>query len=603
MGRRVCIAGSLAALAAFLASPELATGAPNPLGLECVPREELRECSGLVESWDGIPLDTTVVLPEGRSRNLPLVALVHGFGNSKYEYLDSASEAYTGNAFTWARRGYAVLAHTARGLWGSCGMPEARLANPVPCADGYIHLADVRFEVRDTQELIGQLVDQGVADSDRIGATGDSYGGGQSLMMAALRDRIMLPSGEYAPWRTPEGTQIQLAAAAPVIPWTDLVTAAAPNGSVSSTRPTSRKRATTPVGVEKASVVNAIFAAAQFAVGPGQPVGEPFVPGRPMGYLSSTDPEADVGGWVARTSQGEPYDDEYAQSIVDLLADYHSAYYLRADRPPAPLFLSAGFTDDLFPADETLRFANRTRRKFPDLPLSVLLGDFGHQRAANKPAERDRLVAAIDDWFAHHVRGDGVKPAEGVRATTQVCPRSGPVGRTFRAASFARLARARRQKLFVDPATVTSSGGDPDVGTAIDPVAGMGDGCVKTERSEAPGTARYRLKGAGTKAFTLIGAPALRARLGLGGAEPGIPQLDARLWDVAPDGTQQLVARGLYRPFEGRNRWELHPNGWRFRPGHAAELELLGQDAPYARPSNEAFQVDVERLRVTLPTR
>ncbi|MDQ3729222.1 MAG: hypothetical protein M3355_06485 [Actinomycetota bacterium] len=605
MGRRAWSVGPIAALAAVSLWPSAASAAPDPLGLDCVAVEELRQCSGLAESWDGIPLDTTVVLPPGPVKDLPLVALVHGFGNSKYEYLDPASEAYTGNAFTWARRGYAVLVHTARGLWGSCGTPESRLASPVACADGYIHLADVRYEVRDTQELIGELVDEGVADPKRIGATGDSYGGGQSLMMAALRDRIMLPDGTYTPWLTPAGTPLRLAAAAPVIPWTDLVTAAAPNGSVSSTRRTSRRRATTPVGVEKASVVNAIYAAAQFAVGPGQPVGEPFIPGRPMGYLApaGTDPEADVGGWVARTTQGEPYDEPYARSIVDLLADYHSAYYLKADRPPPPLFLSAGMTDDLFPADETLRFANRTRRKFPDLPLGVMLGDFGHQRAANKPAERDRLLAAIDDWFARYVRGNGAKPREGVWATTQLCPRSGPAGRTFHARSFAALARSKRVRRFTEPATVTSDSGDPAVAAAIDPVSGMGDGCVQTQRSEAPGTARYELKATGRRGFTLLGAPILRGRLGLGGAEPGIPQLDARLWDVAPDGTQQLVARGLYRPAEGRNRWELHPNGWRFRRGHIAELELLGQDAPYARPSNGNFEVEVKRLRVTLPTR
>ena len=605
MGRRVCTLGLLAASAAIGLCPGPALAAPEPLGLDCAALEELRECTGLAESWDGLPLDTTVLLPPGRAKDLPLVALVHGFGNSKYEYLDPASEAYTGNAFTWARRGYAVLVHTARGLWGSCGTPESRLASPVACAGGYLHLADVRFEVRDTQELIGALVDQGIADGKRIGATGDSYGGGQSLMMAALRDRIMLTDGSYAPWTSPGGKPIRLAAAAPVIPWTDLVTAAAPNGSVSSTRRTSRARATSPVGVEKASVVNAIYAAAQFAVGPGQPIGEPFIPGRPMGFVAppGLDPEADVGGWVARTTEGEPYDDAYARSIVDLLADYHSAYYLKADRPPAPLFLSAGFTDDLFPADETLRFANRTRRKFPAAPLSVMLGDFGHQRASNKPAERERLLMSIENWFAHYVRGDGESPAHGVEATTQRCPRAGRPGRTFRAGSFAALARDKRLRRFNDAATVTSAGGDPDVAAAIDPVAGMGDGCVETTRSEAPGTARYELKRAKGRAMTLIGAPVLRARLGLGGAQPGIPQLNARLWDVAPNGTQRLVARGLYRPFEGKNRWELHPNGWRFKRGHAAELELLGQDAPYARPSNGAFEVEVERLRVKLPTR
>jgi dienelactone hydrolase len=579
--------------------------AAEPLGLDCAPQDELRECSGLVDSWDGIPLDATVVLPPGRAKNLPLVTLVHGFGNSKYEYLDPASEAYTGNAYTWARRGYAVLIHTARGLWGSCGTPEARLASAVACVGGYLHLADVRYEVRDTQELIAELVDEGIADPGRIGVTGDSYGGGQSLMMAALDDRIMLPDGSYAPWRSPEGTPISLAGAAPVIPWTDLVSAAAPNGSVSSTRRTSRERATTPVGVEKASVVNAIFLAAEFAIGPGQPIGEPFVPGRPMGFISplGTDPEADVAGWVTRTNLGEPYDDAEAHAIVDLLADYHSAYYLRADRPPPPLFLAAGTTDDLFPADETLRFANRTRRKFPRLPLSVMLGDFGHQRAANKPAERERLLAAIDEWFARYVRGDGEKPEEGVAATMQRCPRDGKVGRTFHGRTFASLARRKLTRRYPELATVTSTSGDPQVALAIDPATGMGDGCVTTQRSEAAGTARYELKAAGKRAITMIGAPRLRARLGLGGATPGTPQLIARLWDVAPGGTQQLVARAFYRPAEGRNRWELHPNGWRFKRDHAAELELLGQEAPYARPSNGAFEVDVERLRVTLPLR
>ncbi len=117
----------------------------------------------------------------------------------KYEYLNPDETAYTDNAYAWARDGYAVLTYTARGLWGSCGTPEARLANPAACADGYIHLADIRYEVRDTQELIGRLVDDGAADPRRIGVTGDSYGGGQTLMLAALRDRVMLPDGSLVP--------------------------------------------------------------------------------------------------------------------------------------------------------------------------------------------------------------------------------------------------------------------------------------------------------------------------------------------------------------------------------------------------------------------
>ena len=205
--------------------------AAEPLGLsDCEAMRGLQVCSGLVPTWDGVPLDTTVTLPAPAARKLPLVVEIHGFGNSKYEYLDPASAAYTDNAFAWARRGYAVLTYTARGLWGSCGTPDSRLANPAACARGYIHLADTRYEVRDTQTLIGRLVDEGIADPRRIGVTGDSYGGGQSMALAALSDRMMLPDGRLVAWRSPGGTRLRIAAAAPVIPWTDLIGAIAPNG-------------------------------------------------------------------------------------------------------------------------------------------------------------------------------------------------------------------------------------------------------------------------------------------------------------------------------------------------------------------------------------
>jgi len=227
-------AAALVACALALAATESASAAtPAPLGLsDCKSTQGTYQCSGLAKTWDGVPLDTTVTLPSAHAGNLPLVVELHGFGNSKYEYLDPSSTAYTDNAYDWARDGYAVLTYTARGLWGSCGTPESRAANPVDCADGYIHLADARYEVRDTQTLIGRLVDEGVANARRVGVTGDSYGGGQSFMLAALRNRVMLPSGKLVRWRSPDGTPLRIAAAAPVIPWTDLIYAAAPNGQI-----------------------------------------------------------------------------------------------------------------------------------------------------------------------------------------------------------------------------------------------------------------------------------------------------------------------------------------------------------------------------------
>src|SRR4029453_3033573 len=85
---------------------------------------------------------------------------------------------------------------------------------------------------------------------------------------------------------------------------------------------------------------------------------------------------------------------------------------------------------------------------------------------------------------------------------------------------------------------------------------------------------------------------------------PAYAQVAARLWDVAPDGTQALVTHALYRPrIDGsaEDVFQLHPNAWRFRAGHIAKLELLGQSSPYGRASSGDFAVTVTKLELRLP--
>ena len=78
-----------------------------------------------------------------------------------------------------------------------------------------------------------------------------------------------------------------------------------------------------------------------------------------------------------------------------------------------------------------------------------------------------------------------------------------------------------------------------------------------------------------------------------------------RLLDVAPSGSETLVARGLYRPdvttSATRQLFQLHPGGWHFASGHTAKLELLTSDSPYARPSNGQSPVLVSNLQLRLP--
>jgi len=42
------------------------------------------------------------------------------------------------------------------------------------------------------------------------------------MALAALRNRIMVEDGSLKRWKSPDGTKLSLAAAAPEIPWTDL---------------------------------------------------------------------------------------------------------------------------------------------------------------------------------------------------------------------------------------------------------------------------------------------------------------------------------------------------------------------------------------------
>jgi X-Pro dipeptidyl-peptidase (S15 family) len=140
--------------------------------------------------------------------------MLHGYGGSKTDYErtrpqgdDPVSDTlYHWNNNFFAKRGYAVVNYTARGFGRSCG----KSGNPTapPCSDhrSYLHLADQRWEARDTQYLLGKLADQSVTRRRAIGVTGiSSYGGGQSTELAYLRDRIRRPDGTFAPWRSPGG--------------------------------------------------------------------------------------------------------------------------------------------------------------------------------------------------------------------------------------------------------------------------------------------------------------------------------------------------------------------------------------------------------------
>ena len=553
--------------------------------VDCHPDGTIRFCGedpSTVATWDGVPIDVNVALPSlpasGDDRPYPLLMMFHGWGGSKLG-IESMRR--------WAERGYAVFSMSDRGFGESCGATAANRLEP-ECAAGYIRLMDTRYEVRDAQEFAGRLVDEGVARPDAIGATGGSYGGGISMALAALRNRKMLPDGSLVRWSSPGGTRLSLAAAAPEIPWTDLANSLMPNGHTLDYVADAPYLARDRIGVMKQSFVSGLFAA-------GAATGTYAPPG--------TDPDADVTSWFALINAGEPYDSNpLAVDLVDEITTHHSSYYIDDSIAPAPLLISNGWTDDLFPPDEALRFYNRTRAEHPGADLGLFFLDYGHQRGQNRDGDTAVLAARHRIWFAHYLKGRGPAPELGVSALLTTCDPAGPEARSsalYEAPSWAALAPGEVR--LRAPAAKTLAATSADLaGPAFDPIAG-GGACATADGADQVGTASYRLP-AGHPRYTLLGSPTVVADI----ASPGPnSHLAARLLDVAPDGSETLVARGLYRPRVGatatRQVFQLHADGWRFARGHVAKLELLPADSPYGRASNGQLPITVSDLQLRLP--
>jgi hypothetical protein len=465
----------------------------------------------------------------------------------------------------------------ARGFGRSCGKASAGTPDCL-ARKSYVHLADQRWEARDVQHLLGLLADQSVSDPAALGATGISYGGGQSIELAYLRDRIRREDGSFAPWRSPSGRPLAIRAAYPRWPWSDLVESLTPNG----------REGDDPLGIMKESWVTALLGAGAAA---GVYCGTP--PRPPV----CTDPSADLPRWYARIQAGEPYGAD-ARAIAEEIRSFHQGHGITG-RTPAPMLLQSGWTDDLFPPKESIRAYEDSRGRGGWAAMQ--LGDLGHFRGSNKENADRRFNDDGSAFFDRWLRGGSGGPDDGeVTAFTQTCPRDAPAGGPFEAPSYTSLARGAVTFGSPAPQVVASAGGNPLTGVAFDPVAGGGDACRETAEETAPGTAV--VVGPESRGYTLLGLPTVTARIATTGR---FGQLDSRLWDVSPDGRQRLISRGAYRLRDGQSGpivLQLHGNGWCFAPGHRPKLELLGEDEPFLRPSNGAFTVRVSELGVALPT-
>jgi hypothetical protein len=386
---------------------------------------------------------------------------------------------------------------------------------------------------------------------------------------------------------------MELAASAPIVPPSDFAYALVPNGRTLDYALDAPY--TEPFGVMKAGIINGLL-----------PSGDNF-----SGDNGPVQPTWDIRGWKTMMEAGEPYGTEaLAQFMVDEMTSHHSAYYIDDSVKPSPLLIAEGFTDDLFPIDEALRYYNRTMATHPTADISMLFADIGHPRAPlsgenaqGRPADKELGFQRVEGWFEWYLKGEGSKPVNGVEVKTQVCPYTEPSGGPFTGPDWPAMSPGELR--LTDPAArvIESDAGSDSVASEFSILA---DSCKQKTVTPEPGTLTYSFGTVPAGGVTLMGAPTVISRMSV--PNGGDSQVAARLWEISRQGKQRLIARGVYRPdATGSQVFQLHGNAYKFEEGTQIQLQLLPKDGSnipitsYVRPSNDQQDVTVSDVEIRLP--
>ncbi len=602
-------------------------------GYEGLPAKTTPDPGAGADEDGNIALDVDVSLPDPSlnpppPKGYPLIVMMHGCCSGKKSdweapTIDVGGEKWHYSNAWFAARGYVVLTYTARGFVNR----ENRGST------GETQLDSRLYEINDYQYLAGLLADDPYFNVNprKVVVTGGSYGGGFSWL--ALTDPT---------WTSPGGTSMRLAAAAPKYGWTDLVYSLVPTGKHYRKRlpAIDGRDSLEPLGFPKKSIVAGLYAAGNAAA-----VDHTTFPEwihEAFSCLESSDPY-ETNPLCLRTVT------EIAQSFInDRSAYYQNDFFAGlADGSirPAPVFSASTLTDPLFTSVENRRMVERLKATVRNYPVQEDYGDYQHftQNKAKEwgdvcgedrhvcrysdypggdlnaaPSDRKRLgvTTRLNRFIDFYARPPGnpspPRPRFDVRAALQICPNnadSSPYpadepGRRFAARTFNALAP---NTLLVDAsgAQTTTSDAEPNQhALRAEPITNErtnGNRCVVETTPAGEGVATYESEPL-PRSFTMMGRT--RVRVPHTGTGSGV-QLNARLYDVFPDGTAVMIDRGVRR-VESPNQitvFDLHGNGWQLRKGHRVRIELAQDDDPYMKHSTQPSTLTLDGVRLRIPIR
>jgi hypothetical protein len=289
--------------------------------------------------------------------------------------------------------------------------------------------------------------------------------------------------------------------------------------------------------------------------------------------------------------------------------------------------------------------SNRLQQTVPDYPIQQYFGDYEHfvqnkakewgdicganrhvcnfadypggdVNAAPNGLLRTGVTTRLNRFIDYYTRpsGDPAPPAPkfDVTASLQICPQNATAehpadepGDTYTASRFDRLA-PYKLRFGVSGDQQTTNDADPNPhATASDPITNAilnGGRCPLGTTPAGPGVAVYDSAPLAEDA-TMIGATTLSIDYDATSAA-GL-QLNARLYDVFPDGTSVMVDRGVRRVTQasGVETYELHGNGWRFPAGHKIRVEVAQDDALYVKASVQPSTTTIHAVHLIIPVR
>lgn len=620
-----------------------------------------------------IALDTDVSLPTTAppAGGYPMVVMMHGCcsGNrTSWEgnRFDETGEKWHYSNAWFASRGYVVINYTARGFVN--GQNDG--------STGETQLDSRSFEVNDFQALACNVLDTandpiaannfddvtGVDSSvnpQEVVVTGGSYGGGFSWL------NLTDPKWQCNADTGANGTNMQLAAAAPKYGWTDLAYTLVPNG-IHSALPTNLPATNgcdtgpkdlngvdcpgtlTPIGMPKTSIVGVLY----------------LTGNNPNGDHTTFSPDITESFTCLQGTYPLEANPACARTLDVILPEFlreRSAYYqndffanIIGDASyRIPIFNAGTLTDPLFPAYENRRMANRLLAAVPTYPIKQYYGDYQHF-VQNKAKEWGDLCGAdhhvcnladhggfaginsdpgtlfrrgvttrlnrfIDNYAGPAGGYTGVPAgdtAPDVTASLQVCgsdnafgvPGDEPGPTVGPAATFEALAPNALTAEMPGVQETTSKVLPNSHAANSDPVANFlsnSGTCPAATDVAGVGVASYSTDPLPSQ-VTMVGATKVTVDFTTSPASPLGFQLNARLYDVFPSGKAVMVDRGPRRVTDQeiaghQVTYELHGNGWRFPAGHRVRIEIAQDDDPFVKSSTAPSSATLTRAHLEAP--